>query len=130
MAQSKPYSSKPQRSTSDLRTERALKVESKGAAHHGNSTVSAPSTLKTTPVDQQLNKLEKRDLASAKDTTKKSAHPVPVAKLPKENDANKPVVFEYHKPKAGTATTNTSSGASRSRGSGLHGRVNRGAGRY
>ena len=124
MAQSKPYSPKPQRSASDLRAERALKLDSKGTVHHSSSAVAPPSTLKTTPVDQQLNRLEKKDMASAKDSAKKSSHPTYVTKLPKENDANKPVEFAYKKPKGGVTTTNTATSGSRSRGSGLHGRVN------
>ena len=123
MAQSKPYSSKARPSNSELRTSRALKVDS-GSMHH-SSVAAPPSTLKTTTVDEQLNKLARQNMAAAKESSKKSSRPA-VAPLPKTETASapeKPMVFSYQKPKAGPSAANTSSKSS-GRGPGVHGRMN------
>jgi hypothetical protein len=124
MAQSKPYSSKPRPTNSDLRTAKALKLDSK-STHH-SSVAAPPPTLKTSTVDEQINKLSKQNMAAAKQSSKKASRPV-VASLPKAEPAsttNKPITFGYQKPKGGTTTANTSASGGRSRGPGLHGRVN------
>ncbi len=124
MAQSKPYSSKPRPTNSDLRSSRALKLDS-GSTHH-SSVVAPPSTLKTTSVDEQLNKLAKQSMANAKDSTKKSTRTAVVAPLPKTETASapeKPMAFSYQKPKAGPSSANSSSKSS-GRGPGVHGRIN------
>jgi hypothetical protein len=123
MAQSKPYSSKPRPTNSDLRTSRALKTNS-GSIHH-SSVVATPSTIKTTTVDEQLNKLAKQSMANAKDSSKKPSRAA-VAPLPKTETASapeKPMTFSYQKPKAGPSAANTSSKSS-GRGPGVHGRIN------
>jgi hypothetical protein len=122
LAQSKPYSSKPRPTNSDLRTSRALKLDSK-STHH-SSAVTPPSTLKTSTVDQELDKLSKQNMAAAKQSTKKASRPV-VASLPKAetaSTANKPITFGYQKPKAGPSSTAKSGGSGR--GPGVHGRIN------
>ena len=123
MAQSKPYSSKPRPTNSDLRTSRALKLDS-GSTRH-SSAVAPPSTLKTTSVDEQLNKLAKQSMANAKGSAKKSTRAA-VAPLPKTETASapeKPMTFSYQKPKAGPSSANSSSKSS-GRGPGVHGRIN------
>src|SRR5438067_5946383 len=85
MAQSKPYSSKPRPTNSDLRTSRALKLDSK-STHHA-AAITPPFTLKTSTVDQQLNSLSKQNMAAAKQSSKKASRPV-VASLPKTETAS------------------------------------------
>jgi hypothetical protein len=81
--------------------------------------------LKSSTIDQQLTKLDKQSMAAAKETSRKASHPTAVRppKTDTVSETNKPITFAYQKPKAGPTATNTTGGG-RSRGSGLHGRVN------
>src|SRR5581483_6842729 len=109
----RPYSAKPERSSSDLRAGRALKVSPKAAPR--SSATTPPSTLKTTSLDQQLDKLAKKNMAAAKDSSRKASRPAPM-KLPKTETAsaaNKPITFGYQKPKAGPSAVNKTGGARR-----------------
>jgi hypothetical protein len=122
MAQSRPYSSKPRPTNSDLRTSRALKLNS-GSTHH-SSVAAPPSTLKTTTVDEQLNSLAKQSMVNAKGSSKKSTRTAmaPLLRTETASTPEKPMVFSYQKPKAGPSAANTSTKGS-GRGPGVHGRI-------